>query len=151
MHSSSAFSPCRIELRPSRWLVAALAALAALAPVSLWASALPRPLFWPLALVSAAAAVALVVREARRPPLELAIEAPDRVLIDRHPISELHVEWRGPLAFLRWRDGDGRCHTRSLWPDTLPPPLRRELRLALAAAAAAAARDPGRGPGAMAP
>lgn len=149
MHSSSAFSPCRIELRPSRWLVAALAALAVLAPLSLWASALPRLLFWPLALASAAAAVALAVREARRPCLQLTIEAPDRVLVDRSPVSELHVEWRGPLAFLRWRDGDGRRHARSLWPDTLPPPLRRELRLALAAAAPV--RDAGRGPGAMAP
>jgi toxin CptA len=40
------------------------------------------------------------------------------------------LQWRGPLAFLRWRDSDGRMHRLAWWPDVLPVAARRELRLA---------------------
>jgi toxin CptA len=145
MHSSNASSPCRFELRPSRWLAAALIALAVLAPLSVFASEIPRLFAWPVGLLSSIMGAVLALREVRRPMLGVVIEAPDRVTIDDQPVDEFRIEWRGPLAFLRWRDGAGRRHARSLWPDTLPPHLRRELRLAVPEA------DTGRRPGSMAP
>ena len=45
-------------------------------------------------------------------------------------MEDLDVEWRGALAFLRWRDAAGRTQRRGFWPDTLPAGKRRELRLA---------------------
>ncbi|KGO97621.1 hypothetical protein N791_09275, partial [Lysobacter defluvii IMMIB APB-9 = DSM 18482] len=45
-------------------------------------------------------------------------------------VAAVAVEWRGPLAFLRWRDAAGRVHRRTWWPDVLRPRDRRRLRLA---------------------
>jgi toxin CptA len=131
MRSSVASSPCRFELRPSSWLAAALLALSLLAPVSLLASDMPRLAAWPLAVAALACGLFAFRRERRRPSLTVVIEAPDRISIDGEVVDGFTAEWRGPLAFLRWRDRQGRTHARSLWPDTLSPRLRRELRLAL--------------------
>lgn len=120
-------------------------ALAALAPFSVLASEMPRPFAVPLAMLACAAGLVLARREARQPKLRVAIEAPDRVAIDDTPVHDFRVEWRGPLAFLSWRDGHSRRQRRSLWPDTLPPHLRRELRLAMSET------DAGRRRGTMAP
>lgn len=141
MPSSNASSPCRFEWRPSRWPVAVSLALAAFAPFSVWVSEMPRVFAWPLMIAACAAGLVLARREARLPRLRVAIEAPDRVAIDDTPVREFRVEWRGPLAFLSWRDGEGRRQRRSLWPDTLPPPLRRELRLAMPESDAVRGRD----------
>jgi toxin CptA len=46
-------------------------------------------------------------------------------------MASLRVRWRGPLAFLRWRDPDGRARRLVFWPDTLPAAARGELKLAL--------------------
>ena len=46
-------------------------------------------------------------------------------------MASLHVRWRGPLAFLRRRDPDGRVQRLVFWPDTLPVAARRELKLAM--------------------
>ncbi len=131
MRSSNASSPCRFELRPSRWPVAVLAALSLLAPFSVLASEMTPWIAIPVALLAMTTGAALAIREARRPSLRVVIEAPDRVSIDDILVDEFHVTWRGPLAFLRWRDAAGRHQARSMWPDTLPPQLRRELRLAI--------------------
>ncbi len=145
MPSSNASSPCRFDLRPSRWPVAVLAALSVLAPFSVLASEMTLWIAIPLALSALVAGAALAVREARRPSLRVVIEAPDRVSIDDVLVDDFRLKWRGPLAFVHWRDAVGRRQTRSMWPDTLPPPLRRELRLAIPES------DAARNPGSMAP
>jgi toxin CptA len=50
------------------------------------------------------------------------------------------LRWRGPLAFLAWRDRDRRCHRLAWWPDMLSAAGRRELRLAAMMAEAAHSR-----------
>jgi toxin CptA len=141
MHSSNASSHCRFELRPSRWLLGALLALGVLAPISVLASEMPRAVALPLALLVSIIGLGLALRDAWRPTLRVVIEAPDRVSIDDAPVDDFTVQWRGALAFLRWRDAAGRRHARSLWPDTLSPRLRRELRLAIPESNAGRGRD----------
>jgi len=127
--SSPASGPCRLEWRPSRWLLAALLILALLAPVSVLASGLPRAWAWPLALAALGWGIASVRRQARRPVRRLVLAA-DGGELDGHALRGWSVAWRGPLAFVRAVDGQGRCHRLAWWPDTLPPAARRELRLA---------------------
>ena len=45
-------------------------------------------------------------------------------------LSAVNVRWRGPLATLEGRDPAGKLRRLAWWPDTLPPPARRALRLA---------------------
>lgn len=109
----------------------ALIALGLLGAFSLLASELPRWLGWPLAPVVVLAGVRAARAELRKPQRQLVwpgLEAP--VSIDGQAIAEAVVEWRGPLAFLRWREPDGRMRRLGWWPDTLPAAARRELRLA---------------------
>ena len=147
--ASASFLPesdsCRISWRPSRWVTAALLLLSVLAPVAVLASEMPRRAAWPLAGIAAIAGLRGTLREARQAPrwLELPAavvprngapagahrgEAP-RAALDGVPLAEAALSWRGPLAFLRWRDGAGRCGSLSWWPDTLSPAERRLLRL----------------------
>ena len=133
MRSSSASSPCRIELAPSRLQAAALAALTLLAPFALVASGLPRALAWPLAALALAWGAWTLRREARRPVRLLEVGAAGARL-DGRPLAQLDVHWRGPLAALHWREAGGARGQHLLWPDTLPAAARRELRLATAAA-----------------
>ena len=53
--------------------------------------------------------------------------------IDGRDMNDFQVQWRGPLAFLQWRDGEGRRQRLHGWPGTLDALARRELRLAMAA------------------
>ena len=110
----SASGNCRLEWRPSRWLLAALALIAVLAPLAVLASELPRPWAWPLASVSACIGLVTLWREARRPPRTL-----------DWPLPGATLHWRGPLLFLR-----APGLSLSWWPDTLDAGLRRELRVA---------------------
>ena len=133
--SSSASDNSRPELRavawrPSRWVVAALSLLAALAPFAVLASDMPRVAAWPFAGIAAAAGVRAAMREARKPPKRLVLESgTGRASLDGVALAGAALAWRGPLAFLRWRDADGRHGLLSWWPDTLPPAERRVLRL----------------------
>ena len=131
-HSSSSSATCRIEWRPSRWLLAALALIAILAVFSILASEMPRPAAWPLAVLALGYGAWEIRREARKPVRELVFPGDHAapVRIDGKPVEGVHVHWRGPLAFVRWREPDGRAGRLSFWPDTLPPARRRELRLA---------------------
>ncbi|MBE2291389.1 MAG: hypothetical protein J0L89_02695 [Xanthomonadales bacterium] len=143
--SSSASAPCRVEWRPSRWLVAALLILSLLAPLSVLGAEVPRWLAWPLALAAAAWGLRLAWREAGRAPrwLVLADRAtgpgdgiashagPDT--LDGRPLARCEIAWRGPLAFVHAVDDAGRHQRLTWWPDTLPAARRRELRLAAAA------------------
>ena len=128
--SSSASASCRIEWRPSRLIAAWLAALMLLAPFSVLASGMPRWLAWPLAIAAAVTAWGVRRRWCRMPKRSLLVRAEGPLSVDGELFPEWRLEWRGPLAFLHWRGADGRIAGLSFWPDTLPPALRRELRLA---------------------
>ena len=145
MRSSNASVPCRFELRPSRWLIAAMLAMAVLAPFAVLASEMPRWGAWPLAACALGYGLFLARREASRPVQAVVIDGEGAAAVDGQAIEGLRIDWRGPLAFASWRDAAGRTHRRSLWPDTLPPDLRRELRLA------AHKRSDGQTPPSMAP
>ena len=106
--------------------------LAVLAPFSLIASDLPRGVAWPAALVACAWAMLDVRRYRAQPLRQLTIPAGQGAAnCDGERIDGLRAGWRGPLAFLHWRDAGGRLHRASFWPDTLPAGMRRELRVAL--------------------
>lgn len=138
IRSSSASAPCRLEWRPSRLLVACLLLLALAAALSVMASEMPRPAAWLLALAASAHGFRLAWRESRRAACEVVIAPGDAASsVDGVPVSALTVRWRGPLACLQWRTADGRSQRLAFWPDTLPAPRRRELRLAAPAAIAA--------------
>lgn len=129
--SSNASAPCRLEWRPSRWLLSALLALTVAAPLAVLASELPRPAAWPLAAAAGLHGLCLLRREHRRARTVLVFRGGDApVEVDGGAVTSANVCWRGPLAFVSWRDGQGRVHRLSWWPDTLPAASRRELRLA---------------------
>ncbi|KAF1688449.1 hypothetical protein CR938_09980 [Pseudoxanthomonas taiwanensis] len=142
--SSRASARFRREWRPSRLLHAGLLALTVLASLAVLGSGLPRPWAWPLALVALAWGAAVAWRYARAPVRRLVLHA-DGGELDGRPLRDWAVAWRGPLAFLRLHGQDGRILRLAWWPDTLPPPARRELRLA------ALARAASRGGAAVAP
>ncbi|MGV8922137.1 MAG: hypothetical protein ACOH1L_02160 [Thermomonas sp.] len=105
--------------------------LAWLAPLSLLMSDLSRTWAWPLAIVVAALGVFEAVRHRARRPCTLVIPiGHGQPTCDGLPMLALKIEWRGPLAFLHWRDPHGRTKRLAFWPDTLPSASRRELRLA---------------------
>lgn len=129
-----ASAPCRLEWRPSRWLAATVATLGLFAAAAALTSATPRVLSWPIAVAALVYGGWLAQRELDRPVRCLVI-APDVATstVDGEPVTELGLQWRGPLAFLCWRDGAGRRQRLSGWPDVLDAASRRELRLAIAA------------------
>ena len=139
MPSSSAFSNCRIDWRPSPGLRLALAVLALLALASLWLSALPAPLAVAGSVAVMAYAIRLHRNEAARVAFTLAwnsSESTAELNFGRHSqsLNDVRVLQRGPLAALQGRDELGRRQRYVWWPDTLPSAARRQLRLAAAAA-----------------
>jgi len=121
----------RIEWRPSRWLLAAIVVLAALAACAVLASDMPRGLAWPLAVAVVVHGARLFRRERRRPAQAFVLRGgAAQAQVDGVAVEGFELHWRGPLAFASWRDGQGRRRRRTWWPDTLSPPRRRELRLA---------------------
>jgi toxin CptA len=131
MRSSNASAPCRFELRPSRWLIGAMLLLSACAPLAVLVSAMPRWIAWPLAVFGVAAGLRMAWRESTLPVLGVVVDVDGMATVGGAPVDAFRVDWRGPLAFVVWRDSDGRFHRRSLWPDTLSSAARRELRLAV--------------------
>ena len=137
--SSITSVPCRLEWRPSRQVGAALWLLAMLAPSCLLASDLPRAWVWPLAAIAGMFGIRDAWRYGRQPTCQLLIPAGrGAASCDGGRIERLLVHWRGPLAFLRWRDGDGRNRRCVFAADTLSAPARRELKLAMQRREAAA-------------
>ncbi|MGY8563355.1 hypothetical protein L0938_08045 [Paracidovorax citrulli] len=131
--SSPGSAPCRLEWRPSRWQLAAHLLFAALMPWVAFASALPAPARWPLGLLAAATAAGQGWQYARRRPRAIVIPARDSpACVDGQPVDALILHDRGPLLQLCWRAG-GRRQACLFWPDTLPAPQRRALRLAIRA------------------
>ncbi len=136
----------RFQWRPSRWMVCALLALMLLAPLAVLQSGLPRILAWPVCAGALGYAAELTRREcsqARR--LVVVPTGAGPVTVDGRAIEDVQVQWRGPLAFLRWNDENARAGYLAWWPDTLPAARRRELKLAMQA------REAARPAGSMAP
>ena len=130
-HLSSVSVSCRLEWRPSLWVIGALLALGLLAAFSVLASAMPRWAAWPLSVSALAYGTWQALREWRLPGHELFFPGTDLpVMLDGQPIDNVKLQWRGPMAFLLWRDRQGRPTRLSWWPDTLSAARRRELRLA---------------------
>lgn len=128
---SSVSVSCRLEWRPSRWVIGALFVLGMLAAFSVLASAMPRWAAWPLSVATLAYAAWQARREWRLSRHELFFPGNDlSVTLDGQSIGNVELRWRGPMAFLLWQDPRGRPMRLSWWPDTLPAARRRELRLA---------------------
>jgi toxin CptA len=113
-------------------VIGALVALGLLSACAVLASEMPRAIAWPLAIVAAGYGGWLARRERLRPRRQLLWPANDMPLtLDGEPLQRAELQWRGPLAFLRWRASDGRVGHLGWWPDTLSTVQRRELRLAV--------------------
>lgn len=119
---------CRIETRPSRVCAASLVLLGLLGAIGWGLSDAP-------AVAAFAGGVAWVVggawlarRELRRPVRRLVLGADRRGELDGRPVDTLHVDWRGPLYLVTWRE-DGRRGHWFAFPDVLDVGSRRELRL----------------------
>lgn len=138
--SSNASAPCRFEWRPSRWLASALALLGTLGAFAAIASDMPPVAALMLGMAVAFGGACSAVHEARRPNLRLAWSPDGTLAIDGKGVDGVSLQWRGPLAFLRWRDAGGRRHSVAWLPDTLDRATRRELRLAQARIVSAASR-----------
>lgn len=130
-HWSNASAACRIDWRPSRVCILALMALALLAPLSLFATDLPPAPTWLGAALACACGLRSARAYARLPRCSLRIVPGATAQCDGEPMDALRVQWRGPLAFMAWRDRQGRVQRRVWWPDVLDAARRRELRLAM--------------------
>ncbi|MEO6103993.1 MAG: hypothetical protein ABIP44_10195 [Pseudoxanthomonas sp.] len=109
----------------------ALSLLGILSAFSILVSEMPRLAAWPLALSALVLGCWQAWRESRSPSAEFFFPGNDLpVMLDGAAIEAVEVQWRGPLAFVRWQGRDGKNGRLSWWPDTLPAARRRELRLA---------------------
>ncbi|ALS94759.1 hypothetical protein [Xanthomonas oryzae] len=140
-HSSPISAPCRLEWRPSRWLICAVGVLVGLAVWAVWRSGVP---LWAAVSLSAYALLAggRALRQLLRSPVRqlLVPWAETPASIDGVQVGGLQACWRGPLAVVSWTRADGRRERLHFWPDTLPAPQRRELRLAAQAHAISSRR-----------
>lgn len=127
---------CRIAWRPSRIEARAVLALGGLAGASGFATELPVAAAALLAAACLLHGWRLARRGLARAPVELVWQGAGALAVDGHAVDAAALQWRGPLAFLRYRDRDGRVRRRVFWPDVLDPPARRELRLAASGLAA---------------
>ena len=128
---SSGSVSCRLEWRPSRWVIGALLSGGVLAAASVLLSGMPGSAAWLLATAVLIHALRLASRESQRPVRNLVFPGNDLpVMVDGLPVEQVEVQWRGSLAFMSWKARDGRRLRLSWWPDTLSPARRRELRLA---------------------
>lgn len=123
--------PITLDWRPSPQVAAILAGLTLLAPYSLVASDLPAGWSLPLAVAAVLAGVRAMRRYARRSPATFVVPTRGQVTRNGQPLAGFDVQWRGPLAFLRWREPGGSTRHAVFFPDTLDAGLRRELKLAV--------------------
>ena len=135
MRWSDALPTCRLEWRPSRLRAACLVTMGLLAAAALPLTALP-----PRAAVALGAACIVFAStrawfDLREPPGTLVLQ-PDgcaATWVDATgsiDLADLTVGWRGHLATVVGRDPAGKLRRLAWWPDTLPAPARRALRLA---------------------
>jgi toxin CptA len=94
---------------------------------------MPKTFAWPLAGLALGYGGWLACREARISGCWFVWPGGDQgpITLDGRDVKEMSLHWRGPLAFVRFRDAHGRIRHLSWWPDTLETRMRRELRLAL--------------------
>ncbi len=118
-----------------------MSALAVLAPCAALASDLPIWVGGTVAALAACFALGLAVRELRGDTHQVVIDGSGGATVDGQAVEGFRIDWRGALGFVSWRDTAGLLHRRSLWPDTLSPALRRELRLAIPASSAVRSTD----------
>jgi toxin CptA len=126
-------------------MVFALYGLGALAACSVLMSEMPRGVAWPVAAFAVGYGVRLGHVERRQPKQTLVWAPGTSPTIDGQALADVQLHWRGPIAFLRWRDCDGNVRRLAWWPDVLRISERRELRLAaldVADAAPAASMAP---------
>jgi len=107
-----------------------LCLLGVLAALSLLASEMPTVAAWPLALLAVGEGIRVARGTMRSPRRALVWPFDGAPTLDGVALHEPELHWRGPLAFLRWRDASGRMQRLTWWPDVLPASARRELRLA---------------------
>lgn len=139
MNSSNASLHCRLEWRPSRWLLVGVASLALLAIVSIWLSALPAwACVFGSALIVGYAAWRLR-QEMQRAPAQIAWSGGDAPVVVEHALEQgvrsdeyrfVALNIRAGLAVLCIADERGRRSRWVWWPDTLDARGRRALRLA---------------------
>src|SRR5690606_27676318 len=121
--SSHGSAPCRLEWRPSRWLLAALLTLSLLAPLAVLGSGLPRLLAWPLALAPARGGGARAGPAPRRAPRQPGLgPAGRRDVPAGQPREGSELPWRGPWTFTHPRAAHGRSQRVLWWPETLASP-----------------------------
>ena len=133
--SSDTSSTFRIDWRPSRVLLAALMLMAVLSAIALALSDLAPWAVATLSILAITHALRLTWREARRPASVLVLTREGARLVSSdgltpEPLHDLRWHLRGPIAVLWARHTGGRRLCLSWWPDTLPPTVRRQLRLA---------------------
>ena len=134
-HWSAASSTCRLEWRPSRLRAACLLCVGALAAASLPLTALSVEASIGLGLACLGASAWRAWRDLREKPglLVLRGEPGTGTWVDprgEFDLADLTVRWRGGLATVVGRDPAGKLRRLAWWPDTLPAPARRSLRLA---------------------
>ena len=117
-----------------------MALIGVCACIALGLSELPRLISILAGPVVLALTAFRIVRLRREPCRTLVIDAAGAAHLDGERLDAATLEWRGPIAVLRWKPAR---RTRCLiwWPDTLPPAARRELRLAAPALATRPATD----------
>src|SRR5690606_26636379 len=103
-------APTQIVWRPSAWVIGALWSFGPLGAISLLASDLPALAAWPAALLVMVLAIRAANREAARPPRLIAWPTHGPPTVDGQPLHDARLQWRGPLAFLQWRQEIGRAH-----------------------------------------
>jgi toxin CptA len=113
-------------------VIVALGTIGLLGALAIFGSEMPRLLAWPLAVGTVGRGAWLAHRESQRSRCQLVWPMDAEPMIDGHVLQQAQLQWRGPLAFLRWRDDEGLLRYFAWWPDTLPARARRELRLAAA-------------------
>jgi toxin CptA len=122
---------CRLEWRPSRAFVAVQMSLGVLGACSVLASEMPRTAAWLLAAAAMVYAALLSERHLRLGKLPVVWNGRSgTATIDGLATDGASLQWRGPIAFLHWRDGARRRRCLAFWPDALDPKARRELLLA---------------------
>lgn len=122
---------CRLHWRPSRMKAALLLLIGALSVVALAASDLPAAVAWPGAFAAISHALRLAWRGLHAPRASVVLDAEaGTATVDGVAVGDVRLQWRGSLAWLRFRDATGRDRVLDWWPDTLPARARRELRLA---------------------
>lgn len=126
--SSSASSPCRIELRGSAWLARTVVVLALLGAAGLALTDAGAPTAMLVGGASLLEAARAARRERRMPQRSLVLLASGDVLLDGRRVEDFSTEGQGPLTRLAWQV-NGRRERVVAWPDVVGRAQRRELRL----------------------